>query len=281
MQYRNLLTAAITLGILTACGGSDNNVADPRPVAPAADSGTPASPSARGPWQLPTQPNNNDKNNNGNNNGNNGNNNGNNGNNNGGNSGNGSIDADWKKAINKLRINDQEIELLASNITRGSGGYFKGEDDSYRKIVGNNLHNALYGMVYDKQRGSYHTFFQGPSPQQVPTTLPKKGEARYSGLSVHQAEGADMQEGLAEFNVNFTTKDVTGRISVPGKIDPIRLKARINNNTFSGYSDERTFTNGSFYGQNAAEMSGVYEKYSQTQAGEREFRGAFGATKRP
>ena len=136
-------------------------------------------------------------------------------------------------------------------------------------------------MVYDKQRGSYHTFFQGPSPQQVPTTLPKKGEARYSGLSVHQAEGADMQEGLAEFNVNFTTKDVTGRISVPGKIDPIRLKARINNNTFSGYSDERTFTNGSFYGQNAAEMSGVYEKYSQTQAGEREFRGAFGATKRP
>jgi transmembrane protein DDB_G0273707/DDB_G0273361 len=274
MQYRNLLTAAVTLGILTACGGSDNNVADPRPVAPAANSGSPASPSARGPWQLPTQPNNNDKNNNGNNNGNNG-------NNNGGNSGNGSIDADWKKAINKLRINDQEIELLASNITRGSGGYFKGEDDSYRKIVGNNLHNALYGMVYDKQRGSYHTFFQGPSPQQVPTTLPKKGEARYSGLSVHQAEGADMQEGLAEFNVNFTTKDVTGRISVPGKIDPIRLKARINNNTFSGYSDERTFTNGSFYGQNAAEMSGVYEKYSQTQAGEREFRGAFGATKRP
>ena len=274
MQYRNLLTAAVTLGILTACGGSDNNVADPRPVAPAANSGSPASPSARGPWQLPTQPNNNDKNNNGNNNGNNG-------NNNGGNSGNGSIDADWKKAINKLRINDQEIELLASNITRGSGGYFKGEDDSYRKIVGNNLHNALYGMVYDKQRGSYHTFFQGPSPQQVPTTLPKKGEARYSGLSVHQAEGADMQEGLAEFNVNFTTKDVTGRISVPGKIDPIRLKARINNNTFSGYSDERTYTNGSFYGQNAAEMSGVYEKYSQTQAGEREFRGAFGATKRP
>ena len=274
MQYRNLLTAAVTLGILTACGGSDNNVADPRPVAPAANSGSPASPSARGPWQLPTQPNNNDKNNNGNNNGNNG-------NNNGGNSGNGSIDADWKKAINKLRINDQEVELLASNITRGSGGYFKGEDDSYRKIVGNNLHNALYGMVYDKQRGSYHTFFQGPSPQQVPTTLPKKGEARYSGLSVHQAEGADMQEGLAEFNVNFTTKDVTGRISVPGKIDPIRLKARINNNTFSGYSDERTFTNGSFYGQNAAEMSGVYEKYSQTQAGEREFRGAFGATKRP
>ena len=274
MQYRNLLTAAVTLGILTACGGSDNNVADPRPVAPAANSGSPASPSARGPWQLPTQPNNNDKNNNGNNNGNNG-------NNNGGNSGNGSIDADWKKAINKLRINDQEIELLASNITRGSGGYFKGEDDSYRKIVGNNLHNALYGMVYDKQRGSYHTFFQGPSPQQVPTTLPKKGEARYTGLAVHQAEGADMQEGLTEFNVNFTTKDVTGRISVPGKIDPIRLKARINNNTFSGYSDERTFTNGSFYGQNAAEMSGVYEKYSQTQAGEREFRGAFGATKRP
>lgn len=280
MQYRNYLAAAVTLGILTACGGSDNKdgdnpALDARPVAPAVGAdGAPSSPSSLGSWQLPPRPDNDNNNNNGNNNAGNG-------NNNGGNSGNGSIDADWKKAINKLRINDQEVELLASNITRGSGGYFKGEDDSYRKIIGNNLHNSLYGMVYDKQRGSYHTFFQGPSPQQVPTTLPKKGEARYTGLAVHQAEGADMQEGLTEFNVNFTTKDVTGRISVPGKIDPIRLKARINNNTFSGYSDDRTFTNGSFYGQNAAEMSGVYEKFSQTQAGEREFRGAFGATKQP
>ncbi|MFC0034990.1 transferrin-binding protein-like solute binding protein [Cardiobacterium valvarum] len=276
MQYRNYLAAAVTLGILAACGGNDNKngdnpAADGRPVAPAA--GTPSSPSNLGSWTLPPKPDNSGDNGSGGGSGG--------GGKGGGNAGNGSLDADWKKSINKLRINDQEIELLAPNITRGSGGFFKGEDDSYKKIVGNNLHNALYGMVYDKQRGSYHTFFQGPSPQQVATTLPKKGEARYSGLTVHQAEGADMQEGLAEFNVNFTTKDVTGRISVPGKIDPIGLKARINNNTFSGYSDERTFTNGSFYGQNAAEMSGVYEKYSQTQAGEREFRGAFGATKRP
>ena len=277
MRYRNLLTAAVTLALLAACGGSTNNSNNKNGTV---DPGSPSiTPAAAGSGEAPSSPADGNtrwdvpNNNNGN---------GNNGNGNNGNGNNGNTTNPKRAAINTVNINGQNIQLLPDNMEYGTGGYYEREDNSYKIVSGYNLRNASYGMVHDKQRGSYETFFRGLSPQQVTTTMPKSGEARYLGQAVHQTQGADIQRGNSQFDVNFATRIVDGTISVQGKPEPITLKARISNNTFTGFTDDQTTrTNGSFYGQNAAEMVGVYEKVSSSHPTDYEYKGAFGATRQP
>ena len=312
MQYRNLLTAAVTLGILTACGGSsnDNNdnktAADPTPprpanITPTESSAAPSAPSTRGPWivqinnntndntsQDDSGNNNNGNNNNGNNNnGNNNNGNNNNGNNNNGNNNNGNNNTDNLKSYEKISVGGVEVPILLPGAQAGSDGFYATDVvNSYKRLVGMDLSYARYGVIVDTRTGGKVASFSLPANDEANTarvTVPTTGSFSYVGKAAHYDTAQDsVKRGTSSLIVNFTNKSLTGEINIVGRTDPIKLEAQLDSNDNSAFRGtlNGVETRGGFYGAGAAEMSGVYSKPT-TNPDISEFTGAFGAKKQP
>ena len=306
MQNRNLLALAIFSGLLTACGGGgddSNNPADPKNNPPPLQGPSPGlqyqhrvdpidkdgsfgiidsngngSGNNNGGDSSGNNNNNNSGNNNGGNNNNPGNNNGrNNGNNSGNNNGNNNGGNNNNKSYNQITINNKTIDLLPPNIAPGAGGFHNAEDGQYKKLIGNNMQFALYGVVLDKEAGNARAFFKESGPVNV--TMPTTGMVRYQGSATHYdvAQKA-FSQGTAGFDVNFDAHTVNGQIKVSGK-SPIVLSAEINGQRFSGTTNDKVVTDGRFFGNRGEEISGTYGKDSSTP-NEKEFIGAFGAKER-
>ena len=309
MQNRNLLALAIFSGLLTACGGSgdsDNNPADPNNPPPL------KGPSPGLQYQHRVDPIDRDGsngiiNNNGNNQGGNNNNSGNNsqGNNQGNNPGNnnqgntpgnnnqgnnpggnnnglpqtsnGSINN--KSYNNQVNINNRTIHLLPNSIAQGAGSIQDVDDNvqSYRKLIGNNLNKGLYGVLIHKTDNSAYAFYQHDNGN---ITLPTTGMVRYNGLAIHyDVAKKEALQGTSTFDVDFgAAKSVNGKITLNGKA-PIELSAKINGTNFKGVTNDKIETEGSFYGDNGAELSGTYGKPAANGSG-KEYIGAFGAQSR-
>ncbi len=297
MQYRNLLTAAVTLGILTACGGSsnDNNdnktAADPTPprpanITPTESSAAPSAPSTRGPWIVQINNNTNDNtsqddsgnNNNGNNN---------NGNNNNGNNNNGNNNTDNLKSYEKIRVGGVEVPILLPGAQAGSDGFYATDVvNSYKRLVGMDLSYARYGVIVDTRTGGKVASFSLPANDEANTarvTVPTTGSFSYVGKAAHYDTAQDsVKRGTSSFIVNFANKSLTGEISVDGRTDPVKLAAQLDsadNSAFRGTLNG-VETRGGFYGTGGAEISGVYSKPT-TNPDISEFTGAFGAKKQP
>ena len=312
MQNRNLLALAIFSGLLTACGGGDddsNNPADPKNNPPPLQGPSPGL-----QYQHRIDPidqdgsfgiidsngngnsnnnngsnsgnnNNNSGNNNGGNNNNSGNNNnpgnnngGNNGNNGGNNNGNNNGGNNNSKSYNQISINNKTIDLLPSNIAPGAGGFYTNEDAQYKKLIGNHLQFALYGVIVDKGAGNARAFFKESGPMNV--TMPTTGMVRYQGSATHyDVAKNELSQGTSGFDVNFDAHTVNGQINISGK-SPITLSADISGQRFSGTTADKVATDGHFYGNRGEEISGAYGKNSANNPNEKEFIGAFGARER-
>ena len=302
MQYRNLLTAAVTLGILTACGGSsnDNNdnktAADPTPprpanITPTESSAAPSAPSTRGPWIVQINNNTNDNtsqdDSGNNNNGNNNNGNNNNGNNNNGNNNNGNNNTDNLKSYEKISVGGVEVPILLPGAQAGSDGFYATDVvNSYKRLVGMDLSYARYGVIVDTRTGGKVASFSLPANDEANTarvTVPTTGSFSYVGKAAHYDTAQDsVKRGTSSLIVNFTNKSLTGEINIVGRTDPIKLEAQLDSNDNSAFRGtlNGVETRGGFYGAGAAEMSGVYSKPT-TNPDISEFTGAFGAKKQP
>lgn len=167
--------------------------------------------------------------------------------------------------INKIVIAGQTIELVPPGLS--SNTVIDLNAANSRRVVGTNLADARWGYLKQANQTDAYLFAHGNGTAQMPAT----GSAGYQGLAIHRGgNSAAPVQGTADFNVNFGSKTLTGTVA-PGGVAPISLQAAISGNTFSG-DHNGVQTKGGFYGQNAAEMAGVYQKQGQ-------FSGAFGAKK--
>ena len=282
MQYRNLLTAAVTLGILTACGGSsnDNNdnktAADPTPprpanITPTESSAAPSAPSTRGPWIVQINNNTND----------------NTSQDDSGNNNNGNNNTDNLKSYEKISVGGVEVPILLPGAQAGSDGFYATDVvNSYKRLVGMDLSYARYGVIVDTRTGGKVASFSLPANDEANTarvTVPTTGSFSYVGKAAHYDTAQDsVKRGTSSLIVNFTNKSLTGEINIVGRTDPIKLEAQLDSNDNSAFRGtlNGVETRGGFYGAGAAEMSGVYSKPT-TNPDISEFTGAFGAKKQP
>ena len=171
--------------------------------------------------------------------------------------------------LNVLNINGKQLPLEIANIRAGNMLRMQNstvDGKSYKLFV-------VSGTIYQNQKFGYindgtndYIFSQG-----LPTAnMPASGTVKYSGAAaVGRAAVADT--AVASFNANFGEKTLNGTISknANGQIEfnPINLAATINGNTFSSKDDAAVKTTGSFYGDNARELGGIFQDSTQTLSG--------------
>lgn len=264
MQHRNLLTAAITLSLLTACGGGGNDsgvTADPRPTSLNSSGNTPTT-------QTPSFS---------------------------------TARNDDKKSYESFDFNVLDLGAGKPKITILPPGKVQGADKNrlltltdgpYKRIIGNNLSKASYGLIdMTSHDNSYQTFYQGARTDLTSNSaiwgikmwgiddsavrLPET--AHYEGLAVQYSQARGIEEGTSSFDVNFKERHLSGRIKFPQH--ELTVGAFIVENTFSGGvsnpgKSEKYFTQlkGAFFGPDASEIAGVYQEHSHDG-----YVGAFGA----
>lgn len=168
-----------------------------------------------------------------------------------------------------LNINGKQLPLEFSNLREGNMISLRDstvDGVSYKQFIvsGTNYQNQKFGYINDGTND--YIFSQG-----LPTTnMPASGTVKYSGAAaVGRAAVADT--AVASFNANFGEKTLNGTISknANGQIEfnPINLAATINGNTFSSKDDAAVKTTGSFYGDNARELGGIFQDSTQTLSG--------------
>lgn len=169
--------------------------------------------------------------------------------------------------INQLTVNGRTFNLDQSNAV--SGGF---TNINNRLIVsGTHMKYAKYGMMDDWQGDNDYLFYQGEKTPVANT--PTTGVAHYVGRSIYTCDNCNDRviTGESILAVDFSNKTLTG--SINNSYTSVPLSATISGNTFSGVNNAGTGTRGAFFGDNAQEISGVY------QNDHRDFEGAFGATK--
>ena len=303
MKNRNLLALAILSGMLTACGGSDddsNNPADPKNNPPPLQGPSPGLQYQHRVDPLDTDGSHGiiDSNGNGNNNG--GNNNS--GNNNGGTNPPGTnppgtnppgtnppgtnppgTNPPNPKSYNQIAIKDSNnnyktIDLLPSNVqpgsNQGTNKTYKSDDSSYKKLNGNDLKYALYGVIIDKTDGNTaHAFYRDSQDESTRGVVLPQKEVFYQGHVIHyDVANRTLVEGTALFDVNFPNRKIEGGITAGSARIPI--SATISGERFSGSSSNNVTVEGRFYGPEGHDMSGIYGKGTGDR---KEFIGSFGA----
>ncbi|UNU72926.1 transferrin-binding protein-like solute binding protein [Moraxella nasovis] len=158
--------------------------------------------------------------------------------------------------INNLVIDGKSFPIAFSGINAGGFTNINGDITS-----GNHVSHVKYGVKNDS--GKKYYFYQGQRTTNMPTT----GIATYKGRAV-VGNGSD---GTSNFTVNFADKTLAGVItdkSLTG--GSLALSANIKGNTFAG-NKNGVQTEGAFFGDNAAELAGIYQGKGAI--------GAFGAKK--
>ena len=154
-----------------------------------------------------------------------------------------------------LNINGKQLPLEFSNLRAGNMISLRDstvDGISYKRFIvsGTNYQNQKFGYINDGTND--YIFSQG-----LPTA--------------NMGRAAVADTAVASFNANFGEKTLNGTISknANGQIEfnPINLAATINGNTFSSKDDAAVKTTGSFYGDNARELGGIFQDSTQTLSG--------------
>ena len=187
-----------------------------------------------------------------NNNNNNANNNGNANNNNGGNA-------------NKLTVGGVTISLTGLR----AGTWFNNNNSNGNYAVGGTTYSSVRFGFAGKSVNNRTPFVHGVET----TNMPTSGQFKYSGLHMNSdGKGAGFQGGKnsAELTADFGARKLTGTLTGAAN-ETYQINADIKGNRFSGTAADKTYSEGGFYGNNAAEVAGSYKKGDIT--------GVFGAQK--
>ena len=181
--------------------------------------------------------------------------------------------------INTIRVWGTDIQLIDPAMKSANGWLSDSVDNRSNRIVSDFLNHARVGLAI--RQSDVVAFAQGK--ETVAENVPTVGKAHYKGQHILAIEPSkEVQEevkakyasfrGEALFDVDFANKKIAGSLELPGT-PYLPVSATINGNTF----ENRAFIDdvsvkGKFYGENASEMAGVYQKMDK-------FTGAFGAKK--
>ena len=187
--------------------------------------------------------------------------------------------------INTIRVWGTDIQLIDPAMKSANGWLSDSVDNRSNRIVSDFLNHARVGLAI--RQSDVVAFAQGK--ETVAENVPTVGKAHYKGQHILAIEPSkEVQEevkakygsfrGEALFDVDFANKKIAGSLELPpleGQTETayLPISATINGNTFekSGFIDD-VGVKGKFYGENASEMAGVYQKMDK-------FTGAFGAKK--
>lgn len=178
-------------------------------------------------------------------------------------------------SIATLTANGQELAVQLPGII--SGGFtqltgnttYNGKSYSRFIVSGTRYVNSKFGYITEGQKD--YIFSHG-----APTAnMPASGRVEYDGDALIGKAGS-VSVADADFVADFGQKTLTGSITRDSQstfaFNPIAINATISGNTFAANNGAIT-SSGYFYGNNAAEIGGVFSDSSQGIAG------SFGARK--
>lgn len=187
--------------------------------------------------------------------------------------------------INTIRVWRTDIQLIDPAMKSANGWLSDSVDNLSNRIVSDFLNHARVGLAI--RQSDVVAFAQGK--ETIAENVPTVGKAHYKGqhiLTIEHSKEVQQEikakygsfRGEALFDVDFANKKIAGSLELPtleGQTETAYLpvSATINGNTFENKAfidDVRV--KGKFYGENASEMAGVYQKMDK-------FTGAFGAKK--
>lgn len=181
-----------------------------------------------------------------------------------------------KADLNKITVEGKEIQIgypgISSKIWNGMS-------------VGDTALFICCGAYSDTRFGAYEGgpddnayFFHNGNPTK---DMPTSGVASYNGHVIIAGDtphfdDEDYLKGSTQFTADFANKALEGSLNVD-TMKAINVKANISGNNFAGTASSTDFrtsanVNGKFYGDNAKELSGVFNDGKT-------WGGAFGATK--
>lgn len=132
-------------------------------------------------------------------------------------------------------------------------------------VSGSKYQDVRFGYVGNLSGGTKDVLFvQGD----LAKSMPVSGKATYIGDAVVVEDGA-REAGKSRFAVDFAAKTLSGMVSAGPVLDEtkaIRLQASISGNQFSGTANGFS-TQGAFYGNEAAELGGVYRSDDGKRSG--------------
>ncbi|MDO4698830.1 MAG: Slam-dependent surface lipoprotein [Pasteurellaceae bacterium] len=139
------------------------------------------------------------------------------------------------------------------------------------------LGNLSFGVHLAKSSDNDYAFVTGKLTAE--SQMPTAGKATYAGKAFYGSEESQgFVDGTSAFTVDFANKTVNGEINVRNRTIKL-LEAKIDGNKFEakqGGNGNKEWVRGNFFGENVAELGGVWER-EVNRKGE----GAvFGATKR-
>ena len=187
--------------------------------------------------------------------------------------------------INTIRVWGTDIQLIDPAMKSANGWLSDSVDNLSNRIVSDFLNHTRVGLAI--RQSDVVAFAQGK--ETIAENVPTVGKAHYKGqhiLTIEHSKEVQQEtkakygsfRGDALFDVDFANKKITGSLELPtleGQTETayLPISATINGNTFekSGFIDDVS-VKGKFYGENASEMAGVYQKMDK-------FTGAFGAKK--
>ena len=165
-------------------------------------------------------------------------------------------------------ISGQQIATEIPNISGGGMTFISNSNifgKSYRFFVAsgrNELPNSRFGYINEGDKD--YIFSHGT----LTTNMPTSGTAKYSGEAV-LGRSASGTLGTANITADFGQKTLAGSITRSKDSDinfnQIDLNATISGNSFSG--DGAVKSNGNFYGNNAAEVGGIFHDTTQNLYG--------------
>lgn len=165
-------------------------------------------------------------------------------------------------------IGGQQIATEIPNISGGGRTFISNSNifgKSYRFFVvsgRNELPNSRFGYINEGDKD--YIFSHGT----LTTNMPTSGTAKYNGEAV-LGRSASGTLGTANITADFGQKTLAGSITRSKDSDinfnQIDLNATISGNSFSG--DGAVKTNGNFYGNNAAEVGGIFHDTTQNLYG--------------
>ena len=181
--------------------------------------------------------------------------------------------------INTIRVWGTDIQLIDPAMKSANGWLSDSVDNLSNRIVSDFLNHTRVGLAI--RQSDVVAFAQGK--ETIAENVPTVGKAHYKGqhiLTIEHSKEVQQEtkakygsfRGEALFDVDFANKKIAGSLELPGT-PYLPVSATINGNTF----ENRAFIDdvsvkGKFYGENASEMAGVYQKMDK-------FTGAFGAKK--
>ena len=171
-------------------------------------------------------------------------------------------------SLTTLNVGGKQIPLQLPGIYSGGMTHIQGNITGLNtnaklfSVSGSKYQSSKFGYI--SQDGSDYIFSQG----QRTANMPSSGRANYVGDATMGRSGEAVL-GYSHFTADFGNKTLEGSITPErgSNLKSLDISATISGNGFSTANNAAVSSSGNFYGNNAAELGGIFTDSSQNIAG--------------